>query len=146
MDREKRVIDCGDNSCRFATEHGGMRTNGGCRCLYNAGFPESTTKAFVEMFRELLELRDEVKRLEGEREKQEMLIVGLYQSLGAENAQLTSQCSALQAQLASRDSALAEAKADYRALAIAVRKNVSDVQLQNIGEDEILASIEGQGK
>jgi hypothetical protein len=24
--------DCGDNSCRFATKRGGMRTNGGCRC------------------------------------------------------------------------------------------------------------------
>src|SRR3954463_11516093 len=28
-------FDCGDNSCRFATKdkNGGMRTNGGCRCL-----------------------------------------------------------------------------------------------------------------
>ena len=24
--------DCGDNSCRYAPQHGGMRTNGGCRC------------------------------------------------------------------------------------------------------------------
>ena len=28
-------LDCGDNSCRFATNKGGMRTNGGCRCLDN---------------------------------------------------------------------------------------------------------------
>lgn len=25
--------DCGDNSCMFAKNKGGMRTNGGCRCL-----------------------------------------------------------------------------------------------------------------
>ncbi len=24
--------DCGDNSCRYAKNKGGMRTNGGCRC------------------------------------------------------------------------------------------------------------------
>ena len=27
--------DCGDNSCYFAKERGGMRTNGGCRCSQN---------------------------------------------------------------------------------------------------------------
>lgn len=27
------VMDCGDNSCNFAIDKGGMRTNGGCRCL-----------------------------------------------------------------------------------------------------------------
>ena len=26
-------MDCGDNSCSFAPKKGGMRTNGGCRCL-----------------------------------------------------------------------------------------------------------------
>jgi len=26
-------LDCGDNSCRFAKNKGGQRTNGGCRCL-----------------------------------------------------------------------------------------------------------------
>ncbi len=32
------VCDCGDNSCRFGGEgKGGMRTNGGCRCL--SGLP-----------------------------------------------------------------------------------------------------------
>jgi hypothetical protein len=33
--REKELrsrLDCGDNSCRYATTKGGMRTNGGCRC------------------------------------------------------------------------------------------------------------------
>ena len=28
-----RHLDCGDNSCLFASEKGGMRTNRGCRCL-----------------------------------------------------------------------------------------------------------------
>lgn len=26
-------LDCGDNSCLFSSNKGGMRTNGGCRCL-----------------------------------------------------------------------------------------------------------------
>lgn len=30
-------LDCGDNSCRYATKKGGMRTNGGCRCASNNG-------------------------------------------------------------------------------------------------------------
>jgi len=30
---ENTVLDCGDNSCLFATRRGGMRTNGGCRCI-----------------------------------------------------------------------------------------------------------------
>lgn len=30
---EKNILDCGDNSCLFAKVRGGMRTNGGCRCL-----------------------------------------------------------------------------------------------------------------
>jgi hypothetical protein len=30
-------IDCGDNSCRYATNKTGMRTNGGCRCSWNDG-------------------------------------------------------------------------------------------------------------
>lgn len=29
------ALDCGDNSCVFAVRKGGMRTNGGCRCLRN---------------------------------------------------------------------------------------------------------------
>jgi len=26
-------LDCGDNSCLFASKKVGMRTNGGCRCI-----------------------------------------------------------------------------------------------------------------
>jgi hypothetical protein len=28
-----KKLDCGDNSCYFAHDKNGMRTNGGCRCL-----------------------------------------------------------------------------------------------------------------
>lgn len=28
----RSMPDCGDNSCRYATNRGGMRTNGGCSC------------------------------------------------------------------------------------------------------------------
>ncbi len=37
---------CGDNSCRYRTEHKGMGTNGGCRCHENP-------KAAREIFRKL---------------------------------------------------------------------------------------------
>ena len=30
---ENVTADCGDNSCRFAKDKTGMRTNGGCRCI-----------------------------------------------------------------------------------------------------------------
>lgn len=56
-------IDCGDNSCLFAPSKGGMRTNGGCRCLENAGFSRSSHKSLLQMFPELLRLRAEVERL-----------------------------------------------------------------------------------
>jgi hypothetical protein len=59
-------IDCGDNSCEFVKsgERGGMRTNGGCGCLENAGFSRSSVKAAREMLPELLTLRLAVAALE----------------------------------------------------------------------------------
>lgn len=33
LGRRPMALDCGDNSCEFAVNKGGMRTNGGCRCL-----------------------------------------------------------------------------------------------------------------
>lgn len=59
-------IDCGDNSCRFASRKGGMRTNGGCRCTENAGFSRSSFKALDEMLREVLKLRAENEKLKRE--------------------------------------------------------------------------------
>lgn len=54
-------LDCGDNSCLFAKSKGGMRTNGGCRCLSNAGFSKSAHGALREMLPEVLRLRAEAK-------------------------------------------------------------------------------------
>jgi len=56
-------IDCGDNSCMFATKKGGMRTNGGCRCLEHHGFSRSTVKSLHEMLPEIIRLRAENARL-----------------------------------------------------------------------------------
>lgn len=36
MTTQLGVVDCGDNSCMFAVNKGGMRTNGGCRCFRDA--------------------------------------------------------------------------------------------------------------
>ncbi len=33
IEAAREYLDCGDNSCRFALRKGGMRTNGGCRCM-----------------------------------------------------------------------------------------------------------------
>lgn len=33
IEAARKYLDCGDNSCWFALRKGGMRTNGGCRCL-----------------------------------------------------------------------------------------------------------------
>lgn len=53
-------LDCGDNSCRFAKQkdRGGLRTNGGCRCLENNR---------NEVLKILFGLRTFLKRLEGEK-------------------------------------------------------------------------------
>jgi hypothetical protein len=41
-------MDCGDRSCRFKSQgYGGMRTNGGCRCL--GELRKSERDALVEM-------------------------------------------------------------------------------------------------
>lgn len=57
-------IDCGDNSCLFATKKGGMRTNGGCRCFENAGFRRSQIESARLMLPELLRLREHNKELQ----------------------------------------------------------------------------------
>lgn len=42
-----RTMDCGDNSCAFATPRGGMRTNGGCRCLSKLQIHAADAKGWV---------------------------------------------------------------------------------------------------
>ena len=37
VDSAIHKLDCGDNSCKYASQRGGMRTNGGCRCSRNNG-------------------------------------------------------------------------------------------------------------
>ena len=37
IEAAREYLDCGDNSCRFALRKGGMRTNGGCRCIDRDG-------------------------------------------------------------------------------------------------------------
>lgn len=60
------MLDCGDSSCYFATGKGGMRTNGGCRCFSNAGFNRGMHAAARELLLEVLKLREEVAKHEGE--------------------------------------------------------------------------------
>lgn len=58
--------DCGDGSCRFTTARGGMRTNGGCRCLNSRSTASASS---VEKYairanpRTLSELLDAVETL-----------------------------------------------------------------------------------
>ena len=55
--------DCGDNGCYFAKDKGGMRTNGGCRCLSNAGFSKGVHASVREMLLEVLKNRQEIADL-----------------------------------------------------------------------------------
>ena len=54
--------DCGSSSCMFSNK-GGMRTNGPCRCMENAGFYGSAVMAAKQMLREVLMLRAELAAL-----------------------------------------------------------------------------------
>lgn len=63
-------LDCGDNSCNFAKNKTGMRTNGGCRCFDKAGIrTRSTIKASIEMLPLLLSARAELEALKAALEK-----------------------------------------------------------------------------
>lgn len=53
------TLDCGDSSCFFATKRGGMRTNGGCRCLQDLD-----PRAATAVRRMILDARAAVKALE----------------------------------------------------------------------------------
>ena len=46
--------DCGDNSCRFAIHKGGMRTNGGCRCIEESGMPVEKRRRVVATIKSAL--------------------------------------------------------------------------------------------
>lgn len=56
-------MDCGDNSCLFAKTRGGMRTNGGCRCLESLGFSRGQTDSLRRMAAEVVSLRKRMSDL-----------------------------------------------------------------------------------
>jgi hypothetical protein len=56
-------MDCGDSSCAFAKTRGGMRTNGGCRCLENLGFCRGQTDSLRRMGAEIVSLRKRLSDL-----------------------------------------------------------------------------------
>lgn len=63
--------DCGDNSCRFAVKKGGMRTNGGCRCMSNRSLlasPPLERLAAVQV-QIIYELLNEIDNLNGNKDK-----------------------------------------------------------------------------
>lgn len=65
-------LDCGDNSCEFAENKTGMRTNGGCRCLKDLDFSRR-----MAVRRYLVALREENARLRGEVERSHNAILHL---------------------------------------------------------------------
>lgn len=73
------MFDCGDNSCMFAISKGGMRTNGGCRCLeiYSAHVSECTGRVYRQiplrphLFTHMMKVREKIIELEGKIEELE---------------------------------------------------------------------------
>ena len=56
--------DCGDSSCMFAPRPlRGQRTNGGCRCLINAGQPSSLVRAIPTMTKLIVALEKALRDL-----------------------------------------------------------------------------------
>lgn len=46
---DENAPDCGDNSCMFGGRgRGGMRTNGGCRCLSKSGMLPLGTRLYFQ--------------------------------------------------------------------------------------------------
>jgi len=76
-------LDCGDNSCFFAKDKSGMRTNGGCNCFSAAGFKRSAIQSAIEMLPEIIKLREANKSLEES-------VVNLLETLSKFSGQLPS--------------------------------------------------------
>ena len=63
---DDHVIDCGDSSCAFARKRGGMRTNGGCRCLNGermGPLPPGTRGVLGQLWKAAPALLDEIEAL-----------------------------------------------------------------------------------
>jgi hypothetical protein len=67
IDPAIHAIDCGDNSCRYATNKTGMRTNGGCRCARNYG--DKVERFLLQNYHEALE---KIQELESQIETREI--------------------------------------------------------------------------
>lgn len=58
-----RYADCGDNSCHFLPRpRGGMRTNGGCRCVERGGAKPGLVPALANLVRVVRALTEGSKR------------------------------------------------------------------------------------
>lgn len=54
-------LDCGDNSCYFATDKTGQRTNGGCRCFDKANVKNrSLVSCAVELLPKYLQAQEDI--------------------------------------------------------------------------------------
>lgn len=71
-------LDCGDNSCVFAARKGGMRTNGGCRCL--SDLPSAFRR---QLTRHILAQRDRLKEITIERDEAQAHLAEVEQALRA---------------------------------------------------------------
>lgn len=56
--RFRGEMDCGDNSCLFATSRGGMRTNGGCQCIENLQGQLAEANALTERLRSHIKMAE----------------------------------------------------------------------------------------
>ncbi len=87
-------LDCGDNSCYFAKNKTGMRTNHGCRCFDKAGLrTRSTVAAAIEMLPKYLAMQAQLTQLRAELEVSQKLTdlaIKNYDSADAERSALRS--------------------------------------------------------
>lgn len=60
---ERDELDCGDNSCHFAKNKTGMRTNGGCRCFTIHGYSRSAIQSAHLMLPDIIALRKQITAL-----------------------------------------------------------------------------------
>ena len=68
-DQREAELDCGDSSCQFAKNKGGMRTNGGCTCYEKQGFHRSAIRSAQLMLPEIVRLRAQLAAAEKERDE-----------------------------------------------------------------------------
>jgi hypothetical protein len=87
--------DCGDNSCLWAQNKKGMRTNGGCRCRVDGTLPSALIKLVPSLVDELEAARIEVDRLGDLCRRQRSAEADTVIALDQVHAELTATCSRL---------------------------------------------------